>query len=99
MSWRHTRTYRKWRAGVIRRDKVCQVCDERKGRHAHHINHASYFKEQRYLLENGVCLCATCHSQFHNNFKRNTRMKCDRDDFKNFMDLTTYLRRLKSESV
>jgi len=94
MSWRRTREYRIWRAEVIRRDKVCKICGSMYKRHAHHINHASYFPEQRFDAENGVCLCSWCHSQFHNNFKRNTRQKCDLADYLNFVALSIYLKGL-----
>jgi len=94
MSWRRTKAYRTWRAKVIRKDKVCQVCTSRKSRHAHHVNHAAYFQDQRFNPENGVCLCAKCHSQFHNNFKRSTREKCDRSDYDNFIALIKYIKDL-----
>ena len=90
-TWRNTREYRVWRVGVIRRDKVCVVCTESKGRHAHHKNHATYFKDMRFLVENGVCLCSKCHIQFHNNFKRSNREKCTSYDFENFLLLSSYM--------
>jgi len=95
MSWRHSKDYRKWRVAVIRKDKVCLVCESRKNRHAHHVNHSSYFPEQRFNVENGVVLCGKCHSQFHNNYKRSTREKCTRYDLNNFISLVTYLKGLK----
>ena len=94
-NWRQTREYRLWRVRVIRRDKVCQICGERKMRHAHHVNHASYFPNMRFDIQNGVCLCVKCHSQYHNNFHRNTRVKCTEYDFKNFVALTGYIKDLK----
>ena len=39
--WRRSRAYRIWRIAVIRRDKVCVVCQSRQHRHAHHIDSAS----------------------------------------------------------
>jgi len=92
MDWRKTREYRIWRAAVIRRDKRCVVCNSIKGRVAHHINHASYFKEQRFDASNGVCLCSKCHIDFHTNFKRSTREKCTRYDFDNFMMLISHMK-------
>jgi len=93
-NWRKTREYRVWRVRVIRRDKVCQVCGSRKNRQAHHINHASYFPKQRFDVNNGITLCASCHSQFHNNFKNNTREKCTVHDLDNFMDLVHYIEKI-----
>jgi 5-methylcytosine-specific restriction endonuclease McrA len=92
--WRHTTEYRQWRVSVIRRDKVCQVCHVRKSRQAHHINHATYFIEQRFDVKNGVCLCQKCHSQFHNNFIGNTRKMCRLYDYLNFIDLIKYIKGL-----
>jgi len=91
--WRNTVKYRIWRISVIRRDKVCQVCKSRKNRQAHHINHASYFPEQRFNINNGITLCASCHSQFHNNFKNSTREKCTSKDLNNFFDLIRYIKK------
>lgn len=91
-SWRSSREYRLWRVSVIRRDKVCVVCDSRKNRHAHHINSASYFPLERYDIENGVCLCSGCHVQYHTNFNRSYRVKTDRYNFENFMSFIKYLK-------
>ena len=90
MNWRNTREYRLWRVGVIRRDKVCKVCNERKGRHAHHLNHATYFPEQRFNLKNGICLCKNCHSHFHNDYKNSTREKCTVKDYFEYYKLARY---------
>jgi 5-methylcytosine-specific restriction endonuclease McrA len=92
MNWRNTRDYRVWRANVIRRDKRCQICGSLQNRQAHHKNHATYFPEERFDEDNGVCLCKDCHIQFHNNFKRSNRTKCTKYDFENFKDLVTYLK-------
>lgn len=91
-SWRNTREYRIWRAKVIRRDKRCVICGSIKERVAHHLDHASYFPDERFDVNNGVCLCNECHIQFHNNFKRNYRVKCTKYDFENFKALTNYFK-------
>ena len=90
-NWRSTREYRVWRVLVIRRDKVCQVCGTRDNRHAHHINSASYFPEERFDVENGVCLCSKCHIMYHTDFNRSYRVKTDRYNFSNFMEVVKYL--------
>lgn len=90
MSWRNTREYRIWRVHVIRRDKVCQVCTDRQGRHAHHLNHATYFIDQRFLPENGITLCERCHSHFHNDYKNSTREKCTEKDMSEYKKLANY---------
>lgn len=88
--WRKSREYRIWRAKVIRRDTRCTICSSIKRRHAHHLNHATYFPKQRFNVKNGVVLCSECHSQMHCNFKRNTRIKCTKYDFENFKSLAIY---------
>ena len=92
--WRNTRAYRIWRALVIRRDKVCQVCGSREGRHAHHINSGQYFPLERYDVENGICLCTTCHIMYHTDFNRSYRVKTDRYNFENFMEVVKYLKEI-----
>lgn len=91
-NWRKTREYRVWRAIVIRRDKVCQICGSMKSRNAHHINHATYFPEQRFDPQNGVCLCGECHMNFHCNFLNSYRTMCTKKHFDNFVVLTSYFK-------
>ena len=91
-TWRQTREYRLWKVGVIRRDKACVVCGTRNNRQAHHLNSASYFEGERVDVENGVCLCKDCHTNFHTNFKRSFREKCTKYDFNNFLSLVTYIK-------
>ncbi len=90
-NWRKTREYRTWRAHVIRRDKRCLICGTIKNRHAHHLDHASYFISLRFRTFNGVCLCKDCHMNFHCNFKNSYREKCTQKDFLNFAELFKYL--------
>lgn len=94
MSWRKSREYRKWRAAVIRRDKVCQVCGSRQHRHAHHIESAAYSPDLRYDIENGVCLCRGCHTQYHTNFNRSYKVKTTRYNFENFLSLVKYFKEI-----
>jgi len=89
--WRNSRDYRIWRVKVIRRDKRCRICGEIRDRQAHHINHATYFPQLRFEVENGVTLCKRCHIQFHSNYKRSSRQKCDLSDWKNFIELSKYM--------
>lgn len=90
MNWRNTRDYRLWRVAVIKRDKVCMVCSDRKARHAHHLNHATYFPDEKFLPENGITLCQKCHSHFHNDYKSSTRAKCTKHDMKEYRKLADY---------
>jgi len=91
VEWRRTKEYRLWKIAVIRRDKQCVICGSKVGRHAHHINHATYFPDQRFDVDNGVCLCDKCHMNFHCNFMRSYRSKCERADFLNYIVLIQYI--------
>jgi len=97
--WRRTREYRIWRVGVIRRDKVCYVCGSNKKRQAHHIDCGSYFPEKRFLLDNGVCLCSACHTAYHTDFNRSFRVKTDRYNFNNFLEIVNYLKNLDFKDI
>lgn len=71
-----------WTNAIKERDKyVCQCCGstERKGMASHHIKNWALYKELRYELSNGMCLCENCHNpylegSFHNVYgtRRNT---------------------------
>ena len=93
--WRSSREYRIWRVTVILRDKTCQICGKgtKDGivRHAHHLNSASYFIDERFDPENGVCLCSVCHINFHTNYKRSYRTKCTKYDFANMLSFVVKL--------
>lgn len=95
MSWRNTREYRVWRAFIIRRDKVCQVCGTRLSRHAHHIESGAYNEELRFDVGNGICLCSGCHIQYHTNFNRSYRVKATRYNFDNFLSIIEYFKKIK----
>lgn len=89
--WRKTRDYRVWRAQVIRRDTRCSICNTLKDREAHHKNSGSYFPDERFEVDNGVCLCKKCHTDFHTNFKRSFREKCTKYDYDNFVMLIEHI--------
>ena len=92
--WRKTKEYRVWRALVIRRDKRCVVCNSIERRHAHHINMGAYFPEERFNVDNGVCLCAKCHIMYHTDFNRSYKVKTTKYNFDNFMEVVEYLKNI-----
>jgi len=96
-NWRNSREYRVWRMLVIRRDKVCVICDSRQNRHAHHIESAAYNKELRFESSNGVCLCKECHIKYHTDFNRSYRVKTTRYNFENFKSLMVYAKTIFSK--
>ena len=99
VNWRRTREYRMWRARVIRRDGRCVMCGAVKRRQAHHIEDGSHNPDLRFDVDNGVTLCAACHTAFHTMFKRSFRMKCCRADFDNFKDLWKHFKRVFADMV
>ena len=60
---RKSRKYKEWRKAVFERDNyTCQECKVRAVYlNADHIKPFAYFKELRFLLDNGRTLCIDCH--------------------------------------
>lgn len=60
-----------FRRGVLSRDGyVCQTCGgnyagKTRGLHAHHIKSFSDYPDLRYVVDNGVTLCRSCHLHLH----------------------------------
>lgn len=66
-----TKKYKEWRKAVFERDNyTCQKCGKIGGYiQAHHIKSWAKYKDKRYLIENGVCLCVKCHKNIHSSKK------------------------------
>ena len=66
---RHSSKYKKWRDAVYWRDLfICQHCHkhcERKDIVAHHIKSFSTYENLRFVAENGITLCRSCHIILH----------------------------------
>lgn len=65
---RRSSEYINWRNSVFSRDNyTCQCCKDNKGGNlnAHHKNSYTYYKDERYNIDNGVTLCEDCHQKFH----------------------------------
>ena len=52
-----------WSRGVIERDKECQHCGTTDSLEAHHIKRKSEYPELILDVENGICLCTSCHKK------------------------------------
>ena len=89
-NWRNSRDYRIWRAHVVRRDGVCQICGSRQKREAHHLNHSTYFIDERFDENNGITLCKKCHVHFHTTYKNSFREKCTKEDYSEYDKLSDY---------
>ena len=74
--------YKKWRKNVfelnrakrgLRKWYVCEKCSKRRkttrALHAHHIYSWERHPSKRYLRENGMVLCISCHNKFHRKYR------------------------------
>lgn len=68
---RINREYREWQYDVKKNDNfTCQSCYDSKGGNlvSHHLESHNSNIDLRYDIDNGVCLCETCHKEFHGKF-------------------------------
>src|ERR1035437_10547988 len=57
---------KKWSLSVKARDgKNCMQCGGNERLHSHHLKAKSEYPELMYDLDNGITLCASCHSIVH----------------------------------
>ncbi len=55
---------------------TCTKCSQRGGKlHAHHLNGFNLFPDLRFDLDNGVCLCESCHDKFHEVYGKGNNTK------------------------
>ncbi|MEK6879362.1 MAG: HNH endonuclease signature motif containing protein [Nanoarchaeota archaeon] len=60
----------KWRSYVLVRDNYCcQKCNNLNDSISHHILTWSKYPEQRFNINNGICLCKECHTIYHARYK------------------------------
>lgn len=69
--------YYQWSIGVKKKfNYTCDHCKNVGGElHSHHLNGYNWFIEGRTDINNGVCLCETCHKEFHDKYgyRNNTK--------------------------
>ncbi len=69
---------------LAKADFTCFKCNTRGGSlHAHHKNGFNSFPEQRLDVNNGVCLCETCHDEFHVQYGKGNNTK---EQFEEWID-------------
>jgi len=96
-SWRNTKENRKWKKDVKKRDGYkCVLTGSTKRLEVHHINHGSYFPEERDLVENGVTIHRFIHLFYHWFYHKSTREKCTRKDWVRFVRWFRYLRMINN---
>lgn len=61
---------REWRKTVLEKaDYTCQKCQKRGGKlTAHHIYAWATYPAKRFDIDNGSCLCHSCHRDFHGTY-------------------------------
>lgn len=66
---RHGRKYKQWRNAVYFRDRFhCQRCQkhcEEKNIVAHHVKSFTTHEHLRFIVNNGITLCRSCHLNLH----------------------------------
>lgn len=88
-----TKEHRQWKDAVRERDGYkCALTGTTKRLEVHHLNHASYFPDERYDIDNGVTINRAIHLYFHWVYKKSTRQKCTKDDWKRFVRFFKYIR-------
>ena len=84
---RKTYEYSQWRKTVKKRDGLCQICGSNCKLEAHHLNSFLSCPEQRFDINNGICLCKFCHVLFHAEYGRGNNTKEQFEDFQRSLGL------------
>ena len=63
----------------------CAICGGSEKLHAHHIESFAANESLRFDLENGICLCKTCHSAYHISFMKGYKNPATRESFDEFL--------------
>ena len=68
---RHSEEYNEWRKAVYKRDGwTCQECKVKQEHPiAHHLKSFHEYPDLRFIVENGMTVCRSCHLKIHNQMK------------------------------
>lgn len=74
---RRSPEYNQWRKAVYERDHwTCQLCGEKiNDPVAHHLLSFREYPELRFVVDNGITLCRSCHKDIHYDIGEETRFK------------------------
>lgn len=73
-----------WKLIILNKyNNMCNICHSKDSLEAHHLNAKSSFPEQRYDINNGVCLCHSCHMDFHRMYGSGKNTISDFMEYKN----------------
>ena len=64
---------------------TCDCCGDSRGGNlvSHHLDSYKYFPNKRLDINNGVCLCKKCHTEFHS-WMGGNMVKCTKEDYYKF---------------
>lgn len=76
--------YWTWAWHIKKRDGFqCQICGVKNTKlTSHHIMPWKLYPELRLDLDNGICLCTSCHNEYHSIYGKDT--KCNNETFNQF---------------
>lgn len=57
-----------WATEVINRDGRCVICEHKQDLEAHHAFKVNPYDKIYYSINNGVTLCKSCHTKYHEQF-------------------------------
>lgn len=77
-----------WASEVKRRDHyTCVICGRRGvALNSHHLNAWASHPSERYDLQNGACLCQSCHDRFHATYGKGKNTKEQFEEFKTIIE-------------
>ena len=93
--WRNSKDYKNWKEACKERDgHKCVITGHNKKLQVHHLNHATYFPDEKYLVENGVTVTRLVHIIFHIFIMKGYRKKCTVKDWERFVKLFKYIKQI-----
>lgn len=85
-SLRMTEKYKEFTKTVVERDgSTCVICRSSVAVCVHHIANVANHPRLATTITNGVCLCRSCHDDFHLRFMGGYAEPCDETDFEKWL--------------
>ena len=78
-----------WAKLVKERDQYRCICCGKSNTflHSHHLNSWDHFINDRYNIQNGVCICQNCHIQFHSRYLKGNNTRAQFEEFQALIKL------------